>query len=282
MFIACFKLNSTITKTLFTSLISSCLWISFTNIAQAINMGFQTELKITNNESANDRLDIFNTSDSGLSITGVVLTLGTNAELDTGVAFPSVNSSAVRNTHWGSPLITVGSNGQGLTTNLNSFSDGATQLTFDFTQGQFNPGEGVSFLIDFDQKGTNNSSTDPSGSDLHNSIVGVTFSNGSVTNTLSYKYTSGGGKSFPTDFGNGNTTPTTGLQCTVSSTCNSSYTTSNNGTTYPYAYAEFAVPFEFSPSLGLLISLGMFGGHHTLKKYQKLNIKKQQKLSTDL
>jgi hypothetical protein len=263
------KLQKLLISTLTLSLLNS----GYSQAAQAFNIGFQTEIKLNNNESNNDNFSIFNTSDSGssISITQIVFTLGENAELDTSQAFPTINSS-IANSHWGGSITSNGN--QGLTTSLSSFSDRATQLTFNFTQGQFNPGEGFALNIDFEKRSANNSNTsDPVGGDWSNAQLDVTFSDGAGTDTLTYKYNSatinsGNKKSFPTDSLNGDTIAP-GQFCSPSNPDTCAYDTL--GFSSPYAQFDATpVPLEFSPTLGLLMVGGIWGFSYLLKRRKGL------------
>jgi hypothetical protein len=259
------SINPKITNRLLAGLIFPVCLIGYSSQAQAFNIGFQTEIKLNNNDGINDSFSIYNTSDSNtLSITKVKFTLGDNAELDTtSHGFPTLNT-ATTNNHWG-PTINS-SNSGGLITSLGSFADASNVLTFDFIPGQFVAGAGFAINIDFDKR--NQPNVDPSGADWSNAQIDVTFTDGSSTQDLTYLYgiQGGGGKSFPTDETKGNTTPITGQFCPK--ICQYSTSTKN----FQYPYAEFVpqeIPFEFSPSLGLLISLGTFGGYELWKRHLK-------------
>ncbi len=246
------------TNSLIPTLILSCLTFSYSDVAEALNMGFQTEIKLNNNDGINDNFSIFNTSDSGsdISITKVVFTLGENAELDTTSHGSPTLASGITNSHWGGGITASGN--QGLTTNLSSLPDAATTLTFDFTSGEFNPGEGFALNIDFDKRSSAND--DPVGGDWSNAQLVVTFAKGSSTDDLTYKYNSatintGNKKSFPNDSKNGDTIAS-GQFCSPSNPDTCAYDTLG----YASPYAQFAeVPFEFSPSIGIFLSLGLFG-----------------------
>jgi hypothetical protein len=207
-------------------------------------------------------LSIYNTSDNNrLSITQIVFTLGENAELDTtSHGFPTINSTTA-NTHWG-PNINVSAD-QGLTTNLNSLADASTVLTFDFTSGQFLPGEAFAINIDFDKRSLANN--DPVGGDWSLAKLEIKFKDSvtSSTDTLTYQYNSGtinqgNKKSFPSDALNGNTIdPGASQFCSPSNPDTCTYDTL--GFSYPYATFQQQVPFEFSPTIGFGVVFSLIG-----------------------
>jgi hypothetical protein len=235
------------------TLVISLLGLGYNDVAEAFQMSFQSEIKMNNNDGVNDNLSVYNTSDDNrLSITQIVFTLGANAELDTGShGSPTINSTTA-NTHWG-PNINSSAD-QGLTTSLSSLADGSTTLTFDFTPGQFLPGEAFAINIDFDKRTSAN--LDPVGGDWSLAKLELKFRDSvtSGTDTLSYQYNSGtinsgNKKSFPSDSLNGNTLdPGISKFCSTSNPDTCAYDTL--GFSYPYAAFEQPVPFEFSPTIG--------------------------------